>query len=53
MVERQRQRHVAHPVGIKRLLGQSPTAVLGSVGQEKAGIVVAKPALSEETPADI
>lgn len=31
------------PVGIKRLLGQSRTAVLGGDGQEKAGVVVAKP----------
>jgi DMSO/TMAO reductase YedYZ molybdopterin-dependent catalytic subunit len=30
------------PRGIKRLLGQSKTAVLGAPGQEKAGIVMAK-----------
>ena len=31
------------PVGIKRLLGQSRTSVLGATGQEKAGVVVARP----------
>ncbi len=31
------------PLGIKRLLGQSRTAVLGANGQEKAGVVVARP----------
>ncbi len=31
------------PVGIKRLLGQSRTAVLGADGQETAGVVVARP----------
>lgn len=41
------------PLGIKRLLGQSRSAVLGSDGQEKASVVVAKPALSDETPVDI
>ena len=41
------------PIGIKRLLGQSRTAVLGSDGQEKAGIVVAKPALAEGSLAEI
>lgn len=41
------------PIGIKRLLGQSRTAVLGSDGQEKAGIVVAKPAMGDESLADI
>jgi len=30
------------PLGIKRLLGQSRTAVLGAKGQEKAGVVVAR-----------
>ena len=30
------------PIGIKRLLGQSRTAVLGGDGQEHAGVVVAK-----------
>ena len=30
------------PHGIKRLLGQSRTAVLGGDGQEHAGVVVAK-----------
>ena len=30
------------PVGIKRLLGQSKTAILGPEGQELAGIVVAR-----------
>ncbi len=31
------------PVGIKRLLGQSRTSLLGADGQEKAGVVVARP----------
>lgn len=31
------------PIGIKRLLGQSKTSLLGTVGQEKAGVVVARP----------
>ncbi len=31
------------PVGIKRLLGQSRTSVLGADGQEKAGVIVARP----------
>lgn len=31
------------PVGIKRLLGQSRTAVLGPTGQEQAGVIVARP----------
>ncbi len=31
------------PLGIKRLLGQSKTAVLGADGQDKAGILVARP----------
>ena len=31
------------PVGIKRLLGQSKTAILGPEGQDLAGIVVARP----------
>ena len=31
------------PVGIKRLLSQSRTAVLGSGGQDKAGVVAARP----------
>jgi len=35
------------PIGIKRLLGQSKTAVLGGPGQEKAGIVVARPTNGE------
>lgn len=35
------------PIGIKRLLGQSRTAVLGSEGQVKADVVVARPALGE------
>lgn len=35
------------PIGIKRLLGQSRTAILGSDGQEKADVVVARPALGE------
>jgi DMSO/TMAO reductase YedYZ molybdopterin-dependent catalytic subunit len=33
---------VEDPKGIKRLLGQSKTAVLGAPGQERAGIVMAK-----------
>jgi hypothetical protein len=40
------------PLGIKRLLGQSRTAVLGSEGQARAGVVVARPAVGE-SPADI
>lgn len=35
------------PIGIKRLLGQSRTAVLGSEGQIKADVVVARPALGQ------
>ena len=35
------------PIGIKRLLGQSRTAVLGSEGQIRADVVVARPALGE------
>ena len=35
------------PIGIKRLLGQSRTAVLGSEGQIKADVVVARPALGD------
>lgn len=35
------------PLGIKRLLGQSRTAVLGNDGQEKAAVVVARPMLGE------
>ena len=35
------------PIGIKRLLGQSRTAVLGSDGQIRADVVVARPALGE------
>ena len=35
------------PVGIKRLLGQSRTATLGTEGQVKADIVVARPMLGE------
>ncbi len=35
------------PVGIKRLLGQSKTAVLGADGQEKVGVVVARPSNGE------
>ena len=35
------------PVGIKRLLGQSRTAILGADGQEKADVVVARPASGE------
>jgi len=35
------------PLGIKRLLGQSRTAALGSDGQTRAGVVVARPALGE------
>jgi DMSO/TMAO reductase YedYZ molybdopterin-dependent catalytic subunit len=31
------------PVGIKRLLGQSRTSILGADGQEKAGVIVARP----------
>ena len=31
------------PVGIKRLLGQSRTSLLGADGQDKAGVVVARP----------
>ena len=33
---------VRDPMGIKRLLGQSKTAVLGAPGQQKASVVVAK-----------
>ena len=33
---------VRDPTGIKRLLGQSKTAVLGAPGQQKASVVVAK-----------
>ena len=40
------------PVGIKRLLGQSRTAVLGASGQDKAGVVVARPN-NGETSADV
>ena len=40
------------PVGIKRLLGQSRTAVLGAEGQDKAGVVVARPS-NGETSVDI
>ncbi|HXH21033.1 MAG TPA: molybdopterin-dependent oxidoreductase [Dehalococcoidia bacterium] len=40
------------PLGIKRLLGQSRTAILGSEGQDRAGVVVARPAVGE-SPADI
>ncbi|HLF71368.1 MAG TPA: molybdopterin-dependent oxidoreductase, partial [Dehalococcoidia bacterium] len=35
------------PLGIKRLLGQSRTGVLGSEGQVRADVVVARPALGE------
>jgi DMSO/TMAO reductase YedYZ molybdopterin-dependent catalytic subunit len=35
------------PLGVKRLLGQSRTAVLGSEGQERADVVVARSALGE------
>ncbi len=35
------------PLGIKRLLGQSRTAVLGANGQEKASVVVARPGNGE------
>ncbi|HWO73698.1 MAG TPA: molybdopterin-dependent oxidoreductase [Dehalococcoidia bacterium] len=35
------------PLGVKRLLGQSRTAVLGSDGQEWADVVVARSALGE------
>ncbi|NQW22945.1 MAG: molybdopterin-dependent oxidoreductase [SAR202 cluster bacterium] len=35
------------PVGIKRFLGQSRTAVLGADGQERAGVVVARPSNGE------
>ncbi|MDA0264486.1 MAG: molybdopterin-dependent oxidoreductase [Chloroflexi bacterium] len=31
------------PVGIKRLLGQSRTSTLGAVGQDRAGVIVARP----------
>ena len=34
--------HQEDPRGIKRILGQSKTAVLGAPGQEKAGIIMAK-----------
>ena len=34
-------------LGIKRLLGQSRTAILGSEGQERAEVVVARPAVGE------
>lgn len=37
------------PLGIKRLLGQSRTAVLGANGQDKAGVVVARPYDGEST----
>ena len=40
------------PVGIKRLLGQSRTAVLGADSQDKAGVVVARPN-DRETSVDI
>ena len=43
---------VRDPQGIKRLLGQSKTAVLGAPGQEKASVVVAKVG-SGEASADI
>lgn len=35
------------PLGIKRLLGQSRTAVLGAEGQEQADVVVARPMVGE------
>jgi DMSO/TMAO reductase YedYZ molybdopterin-dependent catalytic subunit len=38
------------PIGIKRLLGQSKTAILGANGQEKASIVVARPSNGESVP---
>jgi len=41
------------PLGIKRLLGQSKTAVLGADGQEKAGILVARPSNGESALAEI
>lgn len=37
------------PVGIKRLLSQSKTAVLGHDGQDKAGILVARPRNGESS----
>jgi DMSO/TMAO reductase YedYZ molybdopterin-dependent catalytic subunit len=37
------------PVGIKRLLGQSRTAVLGATGQERVGVVVARPGNGESS----
>ena len=36
------QSFVRDPMGIKRLLGQSETAVLGAPGQQKPSVVVAK-----------
>lgn len=35
------------PMGIKRLLGQSRTAMLGAGGQERADVVMARPMLGE------
>lgn len=37
------------PVGIKRLLGQSRTSVLGADGQQKAGVIVARPSNGESS----
>ena len=37
------------PVGIKRLLGQSKTSILGAEGQEKAGVIVARPSNGESS----
>lgn len=39
------------PVGIKRLLGQSRTSLLGADGQDKAGVVVARPYNGESSVA--
>jgi hypothetical protein len=40
-------------MGIKRLLGQSKTAVLGAEGQERASIVVARPVDGENNIVEI
>ena len=37
------------PVGIKRLLGQFRTSVLGADGQQKAGVIVARPSKRESS----
>ncbi len=41
------------PMGIKRLLGQSKTAVLGADGQQKAAVVVARPVDGENNIVEI